>query len=254
MKKHISKTILTTIGLLAAVFTSNSLFAQQTSYPTVFINGIQYIPENAQPPATVTAAPTVLVPAGGVVYAGSGWGAGANAPREHIRKGFFGFGGGVYSLKPEHGENMSHAGGSFGGGFLIAPGKIGQIRISFDLGAYYWQDDGDYEGNKPAQIAIPLMCTVGYEFNLGSPHFRARAGLVLGATGLVYDDVNEAVGTAVTSVGGEIGFSITPRNSFYLDLSYRFISNSKAKFEFETYTMEAKSSANMLYASIGWRF
>lgn len=235
--------------VLAAVFTTSSLKAQQTGYPSVIIDNVRYVPENTTVNTTVVGTPAATY--------GTNYGTSMAPARKNKRNGHFGFGTGVYILKPEYGDSESHYGVTVGGGFTILPSSVGQMYLNFELGTYYWSKEYTYEryySIKTWDVAMPLLATAGYEFNVGSPRFRARAGAILGVTTFVRDNSDTTAAAGVFTYGGELGVNYTPRGSFYLDLSYRFLGNSEASFDFDTYTYDMKSTAQQVNFSIGWRF
>jgi hypothetical protein len=235
-----------------AMFSINPLPARQTA-PNVFIDGVRYVPETGARAATATPATVIVASGGGVPGAYQP----ARATGDGGPKGHIGFGAGVYTLKPKEGDSANLAGASFGGGWGVAQSDLGQVRLHFDLGLYYrhkehnaWAEDDDW--------ALPLAFSATYEFNLGSPKLRARAGAVLGETLLVnkydYDGESDSATAAITSYGAELGFSWTPRTSFHLDLGLRILANTKAKFKYDAGDIEMKSTAQQWTLSLGWRF
>ena len=213
------------------------------------VNGII---TTASAPAVAPA--TVVVAGGG--YAAQGSYAQPRYTGERVLKGHIGFGPGVYTLKPKDGDSQNHNGAVFGGGWNVFPSDLGQIRLNFDLGLYYWSED-EYRYEEQ-NWALPVTFGATYEFNLGSPKFRARAGLVLGETLFVrsYDNSEDSESAAafVSSYGGEFGLAWTPGRSFHLDLSFRVLTNTKAKYKFDNFDYEMKSTAQQWTLALGWRF
>jgi hypothetical protein len=256
MQKQKFLAVAATLAATATLLTT-SLSAQRPGsvIPNVFIDGVRYVPETAPDAgsATATVIAAVASAGGGVPTAYQP----ARATGDRVLRGHIGFGPGVYTLKPKHGDSMNLAGASFGGGWSVTQSDLGQVRLSFDLGLYYrhkehnaWAEDDDW--------ALPLAFSATYEFNLGSPKLRARAGAVLGETLLVnkydYDGESDSATAAITSYGAELGFSWTPRTSFHLDLGFRILANTKAKFKYDAGTIEMKSTAQQWTLSLGWRF
>jgi hypothetical protein len=237
----------------AALLPTTTLPAQQAAH-NVLIDGIRYVPENSAGAATVAAPATVIVAGGG--YAAPGAYSQPRATGAYGRGGHIGFGPGVYTLKPKHGDSMDLAGATFGGGWSVAPGDLGSVRLHFDLGLYY-RSKSYGESLEYNDWALPLAFSATYEFNLGSPKLRARVGAVLGETvffeSMKYLGNSDSATAAVTSYGGELGFSWTPRDSFHLDLGFRILSNTKAKFKFDSGDYEMESTAQQVTLSLGWR-
>lgn len=248
--KKCTKLLAAAALIVAATLPLTSLFAQQTSFPSVVINGVRYIPETAQAPASGN---YVVAQAPAAYYA---------APRayddqEFGRRGHFGFGPGAYILNFQGGDSNAYGGVWVGGGFNAVPSNIGSLRFNLDLGIYYWGKsttvpyvDGKYISYKSGtewSLAMPLLANADYEFNLDSHrHWRARAGVVLGGTTFVNADVEQNTKTTtVFTYGPDLGVSFTPRDKFYLDLSYRFLGNTGDY---------SKTTAHQINIGVGWRY
>jgi len=242
--------------VVAAMLPSTNLLAQKTGSRPVTIDGVRYVPETLQASAGSQAAP-IMTP-------------GASAPHERSRNGNLGFGIGDYILDIDGGESESHVGVWFGGGFTAFPSSIGQVRFNFSLGIYYYDEsfastsvNHGYYYNRYANwdrakwdVAMPLLANASYEFNLGSTHWRARAGIVLGETMFVRNNGSGDTDVAESfSYGVDLGVTWTPGRSFYLDGSCRIIDNTQVTFRSEYYIgYNMKSTAYQLNTSIGWRF
>jgi opacity protein-like surface antigen len=155
-------------------------------------------------------------------------------------------GGGIYSANIKFGDftdgkrTRTLAGGTIGGGFSLLPSNVGHLRLAFDLGIYSnakttseIDADETYRNTysfKEDYLFVPILANVTYEFNLGSPQFRARAGVVLGATVLntsltdtwtfteEYDNRFESEKNSntktVLTYGVNVGFTWTPKENF----------------------------------------
>jgi opacity protein-like surface antigen len=199
---------------------------------------------------------------------------------------FVSIGGGIYaaSIKFEGDSTLNRTlvGGSFGGGVSLIPSDIGRLRVALDLGIYSnskTTNDGDSDGYnawadsfKEAYLFVPILASVTYEFDLGSPQFRARAGVVFGSTVVSFETKENWVETAggdvtnsgaykfsatstVFTYGLNVGFTWTPKDSFYVDLNYRFLGNGKAEFDFGgDNTFDMDSNGHLVELSVGWRF
>jgi len=248
--KKCSKLLAAAALAVAATFPLTSLFAQQTRFPSVTIDGVRYIPENA--PASAPAA-VAVAQAPAANYAAPR----AYADQEIGRSGHFGFGAGSYILNFQGGDSNVYGGVWVGGGFNAVPSSIGSLRFNLDFGIYYWGQsatvpyvDGKYISYKSGtewSLAMPLLANADYEFNLDSHrHWRARAGVALGGTTFVNADIEQNTKTTVVfTYGTDLGVSFTPREGFYLDLNYRFLGNTGDY---------SKTTAHQINLGVGWRF
>jgi hypothetical protein len=243
----------------------------------VIINDVEYFPAR---PAPTPVSPTVVSPA----FPTQGYHQRQESYTQRVPSGeendaFFGFSGGLYKLDSKELDNLGTGdldmwGVSFGGGFSFAPTEVGRIRFAFEAGFHFLGET--YSGYIPGYpysgyynldvdyFAVPVLITPAYEFNLGTPNARLRIGPVFGATVFhvegeldfhgYYGDASDTC--AVFTYGGNIGFSYTPADSFYFDISYRILKNTKGDMNFGLPLVSGKfqSTAHQFNFTIGWRF
>jgi opacity protein-like surface antigen len=256
---------------------------------TVITAPVKSTPAPAPAPAPQPSAPAVAQPAAPVYGTAPGYAPqppppaySKPIPRQEDprdRDGRFGFGAGWYGLNVKDDgstDKWNFYGATLGGGFEFAKSSIGQVRFHFDLGCYVHTADvtESYSGyysyvrsEERTAVAVPVLFSPTYEFNLGTPKARLRLGATIGATWLLINsDLSDSSyyygsyyklsdNALLLSYGGVVGFTYTPSKSFYMDLGYRYVANSKGKFTWnDGDTVTLKSTAHLVEFTIGWRF
>jgi opacity protein-like surface antigen len=172
---------------------------------------------------------------------------------------FFHFGPSLYVLHFRNSgssETDTYYGGSLGGGINFLESNVGRVNLSFDLGAYYWDEKG--RDLKESTVAIPVLVTGAYEFSFANDALRLRLGPTLGGTALFVNAKERGHSSLrdsdeVFTYGATVGLTLNITSGFYLDLGYRFLSNTDIKFD-KLSNENVKTYAHQVSLSLGWRF
>jgi hypothetical protein len=174
------------------------------------------------------------------------------------KKIYFGIGTTAYILGVDYDESIiaedpaySNAtmGLTLNGGFTSFHSKTGQIRWGAEISFYGTRSETSV---KWTAFFIP-----SYDLFLGD-NWRIHAGPIVGYTMLSSDDID----ARVLSYGGSIGSTWQLSESFYLDLSLRYLVNGKASVIPLRYYQnpsqgayyESKTTGTLFTFSMGWRF